>query len=206
MTRASTATPSPYDEPDGRGGLRLVSRPGELARRPRAPPPRRPLRLAQRRTPSGPSGAHRSETKSPTRQLRVGHRKSGAPDKTRTCDLQVRNLTLYPTELRALEVREPSGSGSGRPSLARAAALAERVGFEPTVPFRVHALSRRVPSAARPSLRVPLASRIHGLAALQHVPIDFARLRLAARGARGAACSGGEGGIRTLDTVSRMQV
>src|SRR5215472_14161848 len=30
--------------------------------------------------------------------------------------------------------------------------VAERVGFEPTVPFRVHALSRRVPSAARPSL------------------------------------------------------
>ncbi len=30
--------------------------------------------------------------------------------------------------------------------------LAERVGFEPTVPFRVHALSRRVPSTARPSL------------------------------------------------------
>ena len=31
--------------------------------------------------------------------------------------------------------------------------LAERVGFEPTEPFRVHALSRRVPSATRPSLR-----------------------------------------------------
>ena len=40
--------------------------------------------------------------KGPTRQHRVGPRRSGAPDKTRTCDLQVRNLTLYPTELRAL--------------------------------------------------------------------------------------------------------
>ena len=34
---------------------------------------------------------------------------SGAPSKTRTCDLQVRNLTLYPTELWA---RKSIGSGS----------------------------------------------------------------------------------------------
>ena len=32
--------------------------------------------------------------------------------------------------------------------------LAEREGFEPPIPFRVCALSRRVPSATRPSLRV----------------------------------------------------
>ena len=31
--------------------------------------------------------------------------------------------------------------------------MAERVGFEPTVPLRVHALSRRAPSSARSSLR-----------------------------------------------------
>ena len=37
--------------------------------------------------------------------------------------------------------------------------LAERVGFEPTVPFPVHALSRRVPSATRPSLRAPDPAR-----------------------------------------------
>ncbi len=33
--------------------------------------------------------------------------------------------------------------------------VAERVGFEPTVPFRVHALSRRVPSTARPEAPPP---------------------------------------------------
>src|SRR5262249_25118031 len=34
----------------------------------------------------------------------------------------------------------------------------ERVGFEPTIPFRVYTLSRRAPSAARPSLRNILSS------------------------------------------------
>ena len=40
--------------------------------------------------------------------------KSGAPGTTRTCDLQVRNLTLYPTELRARDVAsgEPWAAGS----------------------------------------------------------------------------------------------
>ena len=32
--------------------------------------------------------------------------------------------------------------------------LAERVGFEPTLPFRVNTLSKRAPSATRPSLRL----------------------------------------------------
>jgi len=32
--------------------------------------------------------------------------------------------------------------------------LAERVGFEPTLPFRVNTLSKRAPSATRPSLRI----------------------------------------------------
>src|SRR5256885_5469101 len=32
--------------------------------------------------------------------------------------------------------------------------LAERVGFEPTLPFRVNTLSKRAPSATRPSLPV----------------------------------------------------
>src|SRR3954453_2091162 len=31
--------------------------------------------------------------------------------------------------------------------------MAERVGFEPTLPFRVNTLSKRAPSATRPSLR-----------------------------------------------------
>src|ERR1700735_5251775 len=34
--------------------------------------------------------------------------------------------------------------------------LAERVGFEPTLPFRVNTLSKRAPSATRPSLRLTL--------------------------------------------------
>ena len=32
--------------------------------------------------------------------------------------------------------------------------VAERVGFEPTLPFRVNTLSKRAPSATRPSLRI----------------------------------------------------
>ncbi len=31
--------------------------------------------------------------------------------------------------------------------------LAERVGFEPTIPVKVYTLSKRAPSATRPSLR-----------------------------------------------------
>src|SRR3954462_6714816 len=37
--------------------------------------------------------------------------------------------------------------------------MAERVGFEPTLPFRVNTLSKRAPSATRPSLRVLLKGR-----------------------------------------------
>ena len=33
--------------------------------------------------------------------------------------------------------------------------LAERVGFEPTIPVKVYTLSKRAPSATRPSLRMP---------------------------------------------------
>jgi hypothetical protein len=32
--------------------------------------------------------------------------------------------------------------------------MAERVGFEPTVEFPLHTLSKRAPSASRPSLRM----------------------------------------------------
>ena len=31
--------------------------------------------------------------------------------------------------------------------------MAERVGFEPTIPFQVYTLSKRAPSTTRPSLR-----------------------------------------------------
>ncbi|SPF47572.1 hypothetical protein SBA1_750031 [Candidatus Sulfotelmatobacter kueseliae] len=37
--------------------------------------------------------------------------------------------------------------------LLKTKSLAERVGFEPTLPFRVNTLSKRAPSATRPSLR-----------------------------------------------------
>src|SRR5258707_11556112 len=39
------------------------------------------------------------------------------------------------------------------PNVLNAKELAERVGFEPTLPFRVNTLSKRAPSATRPSLR-----------------------------------------------------
>src|SRR5271154_1327004 len=38
--------------------------------------------------------------------------------------------------------------------------MAERVGFEPTLPFRVNTLSKRAPSATRPSLRRNLGRTI----------------------------------------------
>src|SRR5450432_1516278 len=37
--------------------------------------------------------------------------------------------------------------------------LAERVGFEPTLPFRVNTLSKRAPSATRPSLPLLLRTQ-----------------------------------------------
>ena len=40
--------------------------------------------------------------------------------------------------------------------------VAERVGFEPTVPVRVHTLSKRAPSAARSSLRSPVTAAGRG--------------------------------------------
>ena len=65
------------------------------------------VRVAHRQGDSAgaPGGAatDRLERRGPTRQPRVGPKRAGAPGMTRTCDLQVRNLTLYPTELRALE-------------------------------------------------------------------------------------------------------
>ena len=39
------------------------------------------------------------------------------------------------------------------PSLTHEASMAERVGFEPTVPVTVHTLSRRAPSTTRAPLR-----------------------------------------------------
>jgi hypothetical protein len=41
--------------------------------------------------------------------------------------------------------------------------LAERVGFEPTLPFRVNTLSKRAPSATRPSLRDHASDNIQSM-------------------------------------------
>jgi hypothetical protein len=43
--------------------------------------------------------------------------------------------------------------------------MAERVGFEPTLPFRVNTLSKRAPSATRPSLRLSLSQEAEALGA-----------------------------------------
>ena len=50
-------------------------------------------------------------------------------------------------------------AGRGLPTVAASEAsawrrLAERVGFEPTVEFPLHTLSKRAPSTTRPSLRL----------------------------------------------------
>ena len=39
--------------------------------------------------------------------------------------------------------------------------MAERVGFEPTIPVKVYTLSKRAPSATRPSLRKKLRGSSH---------------------------------------------
>ena len=52
---------------------------------------------------------HHPVTKAPRSEVTEATRESGAPSMTRTCDLQVRNLTLYPTELwaRTKNVSDP---------------------------------------------------------------------------------------------------
>src|SRR5436190_10640421 len=45
--------------------------------------------------------------------------------------------------------------------------MAERVGFEPTIPVKVYTLSKRAPSATRPSLRKKLRGSSHCTAVLQ---------------------------------------
>src|SRR3954466_6943996 len=59
-------------------------------------------------------------------------------------------------------MRDPSGSPSSclfresdksRGVIQLVGKLAERVGFEPTLPVKVNTLSKRAPSATRPSLR-----------------------------------------------------
>ncbi len=63
------------------------------------------------------------------------------PDRTRTCDLRIRNPLLYPTELRAHEfmISNPCIKKNGLPFVATSAKRAERrmvgaTGFEPATP------------------------------------------------------------------------
>jgi hypothetical protein len=51
--------------------------------------------------------------------------------------------------------------------LLKTKSLAERVGFEPTIPVKVYTLSKRAPSATRPSLR-----RAANLFIIANVPGD----------------------------------
>ena len=221
-------------------------------------------------TDSNANGRGRSPFPRPLRQS-VGWNR-GAPDKTRTCDLQVRNLALYPTELRAR--RDGQSSRYPKPGQRRIVReSATRPGVAPeTLPAesRLASPERDAGPMARSAregvLRVCRAQRdaasglaarsgggesgirTHGtlagsralqarafsrsaisprerktlptgprLASPEHDADSLARsasegvlaVRRAQRDAASgfAACSGGgEGGIRTLDTVSRMQV
>jgi hypothetical protein len=59
--------------------------------------------------------------------------------------------------LRPLAIRAKSASGGtadATPPLGELQQLAERVGFEPTVEFPLHTLSKRAPSTTRTSLRL----------------------------------------------------
>jgi hypothetical protein len=51
------------------------------------------------------SGVYR-EAEAPLAGLLAYHYKSGDPERIRTVDLQIRNLMLYPTELRGLKIKQ----------------------------------------------------------------------------------------------------
>jgi hypothetical protein len=56
---------------------------------------------------------------------------------------QERTLSPVWSNVSAIEINE----------IYKTKGLAERVGFEPTIPVKVYTLSKRAPSATRPSLR-----------------------------------------------------
>jgi hypothetical protein len=56
--------------------------------------------------------------------------------------------------------------------------MAERVGFEPTVPLQVHTLSKRAPSTTRPSLRVQAQAPGNAGEVLPHRAITPLRVEL----------------------------
>ena len=57
---------------------------------------------------------------------------------------RIDGVSLYPTYEKPFRHDLPKGKNEG---------MAERVGFEPTIPVKVYTLSKRAPSATRPSLR-----------------------------------------------------
>ncbi len=181
----------------------------------------------------------------------------GAPDKTRTCDLQVRNLALYPTELRALEAgklaNHPAPRRSGGESGIRTHGTVSG-----TRTFQARAFSHSAISPtegsngstetkATPRVRNTAGGRIRGwrrgrdsnprygfpyadlanlcLQPLGHLSGTRKRRIIAAETRRRRAPGpdsaahaseasptgrrekiGGEGGIRTLETLSRLAV
>ena len=85
---------------------------------------RRPGRPRAMLRPDPGAGRRRA----PNRKQLVKHlRGDGAPSMTRTCDLQVRNLTLYPTELWARKFGGPPGAGPQGSKLAEQAVYCEPV-------------------------------------------------------------------------------
>src|SRR4051812_22461245 len=88
--------------------------------------------------------------------------------------------------------------------------MAESEGFEPPIPLRVLLISNQVPSAARPALHLiggPATPAPRTPAGLRRGPRDPAPARfvfgtpLCIRAQRTSRCIGGEGGIRTHDTL-----
>ena len=53
---------------------------------------------------NGPNCANTGGCKKKSRLIRVGVLCNGGPDKIRTCDREIRNLELYPAELRDLSI------------------------------------------------------------------------------------------------------
>jgi hypothetical protein len=68
--------------------------------------------------------------------------------------------------------------------------MAERVGFEPTLPFRVNTLSKRAPSATRPSLRATLSTSILTAGGLEYpAPFHFTSFGFFGKDSRSAGSS-----------------
>jgi hypothetical protein len=116
---------------------------------------------------------------------------AGAPSKTRTCDLQVRNLALYPTELWARDL-----GSRRRGTLADAERSASRLRNASV--FEQAPLPKCLDAArARSKRNAQRAGVFAGERSQRGIPPRASLPRVARGWSRG-----GEGGIRTLGTVS----